>query len=61
MSVEINYRCDTCRDNRPKEEMFAVYFNNTSKFNLLAHTHCSFADHKGVHVCQRCLEQYRAR
>lgn len=59
MSVEIEYICDTCREPKDAKDVLAVHFANNKEFNLIKIGSVGFRDHKGVHVCEKCLEQYR--
>lgn len=60
MSVRIEYVCNTCNDKKDKEKIYAVIFNaGGNNFSLWPWNTQNFMDHKGVHVCENCLQSYR--
>ena len=61
MTLKITYMCDTCRSEVLKDHAVAVVFNAGRKndFTLWECNTAAFNDHKGIHVCKTCLEQYR--
>lgn len=60
MSVKIEWHCDICRSPIPKQEILAVHFSGMKDFKLLQPGAVGFDDHKGVHICKRCLDQIKA-
>jgi len=59
MSVKIEYNCDICRTEKPKQEILAVYFSSMKDFKLLKPGAIGFDDHKGVHICKSCLDRFK--
>lgn len=59
MSVNIEYKCDVCRSIVQKQDILAVHFANMKDFKLLRPNCIGFDDHKGVHICKRCLKQLK--
>lgn len=60
MTIEINYICDTCRSKVTKEYAVAVVFKGGgNQFTLWESNTQAFHEHKGIHVCKSCLDQYR--
>jgi len=60
MSVKIEYNCDVCRTAKPKQEILAVRFSGMKDFKLLQPNTVGFDDHRGVHICKSCLDQFKA-
>ena len=59
MSIKITYHCNICSDTKLKEEIKALIFAaGGKKFSLWDWNTHAFMEHKGVHVCNQCIDNF---